>query len=271
MAAEPISKFNARSAAGYERSMGRWSRRMAPGVIAYANIGSAKSVIDVGCGTGSLLFELAKNPKFDRIFGIDASEEFIAAAREASSDPRIDARQGDAAAMPYADNEFDAALSQLVLQFVPDPVKALSEMRRITKPGGVVTAAVWNSFGGRSDQRMFWDLAAMLDPVAAKARNANCFRPMTGKGDITRGMQAVGLQDITESITTITMDFENFADYWSPIAAGDGTLGKYATSLDPAALDRLRVAVMDAYLAGQPDGERNFACTAQVARGIVIK
>ena len=115
MAAEPISKFNARSAAGYERSMGRWSRRMAPGIVAYANLGDAKSVIDVGCGTGSLLFELAKNPQFEHVFGIDASDAFVAAAREASSDPRLDVRQGDAAAMPYADNEFDAALSQLVL------------------------------------------------------------------------------------------------------------------------------------------------------------
>ena len=242
---------------------------MAPGLIAFAEIGDAPRVIDVGCGTGSLLFERAKNPARTQVFGIDASADFIAAARAASDDPRLDLRQGDAAAMPYGDGQFDAAISQLVLQFVPDPIKALSEMRRITRSGGVVAAAVWNSYGGRSDQRMFWDIAAQLDPAAGHARNANFFRPMTRKGDLSQGMAAVGLADIRESITTITMDFENFADFWQPIANGDGTLGKYATGLDADALERLRVAVFDSYCGGLPDGERNFACTAQVARGIV--
>jgi SAM-dependent methyltransferase len=270
MAAEkPASRFNARNAAEYERSMGRWSRRMAPGLIAFAELGAAREVLDVGCGTGSLLFTLAGNPDFTWIAGIDAAEVYVAAAREKSTDKRIDIRHGDASAMPYDTASFDAALSQLVLQFVPEPEKALAEMRRVVRPGGVVAAAVWNSYGGMPHQRMFWDIAAMLDPNAAQQRNVNFFRPMTRRGDLGGAMRSVGLAEVVESSITIWMDFAEFADFWGPIAGGEGTLGKYVLSLSANEADRLREALRDSYCSGQPDGERNFACTAQVARGIV--
>jgi len=270
MAAEgKTSNFNARNAAEYERSMGRWSRRMAPGLIAFAQIGDARAVLDVGCGTGSLLFTLAENPDFSRIAGIDAAEVYVAAAQARAHDPRIDLRHGDAAAMPYETASFDAALSQLVLQFVPAPQAALAQMARVVRPGGVVAAAVWNSYGGMPHQRMFWDIAAMLDPRAAAERDRNFFRPMTRRGDLGSAMQAVGLANVVESSVTIWMDFADFADFWGPIAGGEGTLGKYALSLTAEEAARLEAALRQSYCAGQPDGERNFACTAQVARGIV--
>jgi ubiquinone/menaquinone biosynthesis C-methylase UbiE len=264
-----ISNFNARNAAAYEMSMGRWSRRMAPLLIEFARIGHAASVLDVGCGTGSLLFELARNPALAQIAGIDAAEVYVAATEEkAAGDSRIAVRQGDAAALPYADASFDAALSQLVLQFVPDPGKALAEMRRVVRPGGAVAASVWNSFGGMPHQRMFWDIAVQLDPTAAKQRNDAWFRPMTHRGDLGRAMAQAGLSDVVESSLTIWMDFADFADYWQPLEGGEGTLGKYVGTLAPDARDRLKAALRDSYLSGQPDGERNFACTAQVARGV---
>ena len=270
MSAQPVSNFNARNAAAYDQMMGRWSRRMSPLLIDFAQIGAAKTVLDVGCGTGSLLFELAKNPTLRRIAGIDAADVYVAAIIEkAAGDSRIDISHGDGAALPYADATFDAALSQLVLQFVPDPVKVLAEMRRVTKSGGTVTASVWNSYGGMVHQRMFWDIAAQFDPAAAAARNATWFRPMTLRGHLGAAMSKAGLVDVVESSVTIWMDFANFADYWQPLLAGEGTLGKYVVGLSGMELDRLRDALRDSYCAGQPDGERNFACTAQVARGRV--
>ncbi|MDR3525174.1 MAG: class I SAM-dependent methyltransferase [Acetobacteraceae bacterium] len=269
MAAEPVSRFNARNAAEYERSMGRWSRRMAPLLVAFADIGAAASVLDVGCGTGSLLFELAKNPALTRIAGIDAADVYVAATTAKAEDARIDVRHGDAAAMPYGAGEFDAALSQLVLQFVPDPVQVFREMRRVTKPGGVVAAAVWNSYGGMPHQRMFWDIAAILDKAAVPIRNNTWVRPMTRRGDLSTAMAQAGLVDVVESALTIWMDFADFDDFWQPIAGGEGTLGKYALGLSAMEQDRLRDALRDSYCAGQPDGERSFACTAQVARAMI--
>jgi SAM-dependent methyltransferase len=263
------STFNARDAAVYERSMGRWSRRLAPGFTAFAHIGNAPRVLDVGCGTGSLLFELADNKAHRMLAGIDASEIYVAAAQAAAKDPRIEIRHGDACAMPYADDSFDAALSQLVLQFVPHPGEAVAEMRRVVRLGGTVAAAVWNSGGGMPHQRMFWDTAAMLDPAADDIRGKTFNRPMTRRDELYGLFESVGLREVAESSVTIWMEFADFSDFWDPIAGGEGTLGKYVLGLDADAVGRLERALRAAYLGGKPDGARQFACTAQVCRGMV--
>ena len=263
------STFNARDAAVYERSMGRWSRRLAPGFSGFAGIERAARVLDVGCGTGSLLFELADNPAHTALTGIDASAVYVAAAQAAATDPRITVLHGDACAMPFGDESFDAALSQLVLQFVPQPGEAVAEMRRVVRPGGVVAAAVWNSGGGMPHQRMFWDTAAMLDPAAAEERGRVFSRPMTRRDELYGLFERVGLRDVAENAVTIWMEFADFMDFWSPIAGGEGTLGKYVTGLDEGARARLERHLRAAYESGQADGARSFACTAQVCRGVV--
>jgi ubiquinone/menaquinone biosynthesis C-methylase UbiE len=263
------STFNARDAAVYEKSMGRWSRRMAPGLVAFAELGPVASVLDVGCGTGSLLFELARNPASRRLVGLDASAIYADAARAGTTDPRIEILHADACAMPFADASFDAALSQLVLQFVPDPKAAAAEMARVVRPGGVVAAAVWNSGGGMPHQRMFWDIAAMLDPVAVVQRGKTFARPMTRKDDLAHLFTETGLRDVTESFVTIPMDFENFEDFWRPIANGEGTLGKYVQELQAPLRDSFAHHLRRAYESGEPDGARRFHCTAYVCRGTV--
>ena len=263
------STFNARDAAAYERSMGRWSRRLAPGFIAFAGLDGVRSVLDVGCGTGSLLFELAANSALHRLEGLDASDIYVRAALDRSADPRIGIQHGDACAMPFDDAAFDAALSQLVLQFIPDPAAAVAEMRRVVRPGGIVAAAVWNSGGGMPHQRMFWDTAAMLDPAAAALRGQTFNRPMTRRGDLRSLFEQTGLEDVSESSETIWMDFDGFDDFWGPIASGEGTLGKYVTALPAEAASRLQRHLQAAYEAGRPDGPRPFACTAHTCRGRV--
>ena len=263
------STFNSRDASVYERSMGRWSRRLAPGFYAFAGIERAARVLDVGCGTGSLLFELADNPAHTQLTGIDASEIYVAAAGKQANDPRITILHGDACAMPFDDSSFDAALSQLVLQFVPQPGEAVAEMRRVVRPGGIVAAAVWNSAGGMPHQRMFWDTAAMLDPAAVAVRSHTFSRPMTRRDELYGLFERVGLRDVAENAVTIWMEFADFEDFWSPIVGGEGTLGKYAAGLDPEAAERLAGHLRVAYESGLPDGARQFACTAHVCRGMV--
>lgn len=231
------STFNARDAAVYERSMGRWSRRLAPGLVAFAGLPGRGRVLDVGCGTGSLLFELAADAGFSQVCGIDASAIYAEAAQAKATDPRIEVRHGDACAMPYADGRFDAALSQLVLQFVPDPGAALGEMRRVVRPGGVVAAAVWNSGGGMPHQRMFWDTAALLDPAAAKERGRTFNRPMTRRGDLEALFRSHGLQQVEESSLTIWMDFDDFADYWG---RSRGARARWASMCPPCRRRRRR-------------------------------
>ena len=261
------STFNARNAAVYERSMGRWSRRLAPGFLAFAGLG--ESVLDVGCGPGSLLEELAASNGPRRIVGIDASPLYAAAARERLRDRRVVVLAADACALPFPDASFDAALSQLVLQFVPDPDGALAEMARVVRPGGTVAAAVWNSEGGMPHQRMFWDTAALVDPAAAKLRARTFGRRTTRDGELRSLFAAAGLTELADGTGTVAMDFADFDDFWGPIADGEGTLGKYVTGLAPKLAVRLREAVRAAYASDGADGPRTFHCTAYLCRGRV--
>ena len=136
-------------------------------------------------------------------------------------------------------------------------------------PAAMVAAAVWNSGGGMPHQRMFWDTASMLHPDADRLRGQTFNRPMTRRDELYGLFEGVGLREVAESTVTIWMEFANFADFWDPLAGGEGTLGKYVAGLAPDAAQRLRAHLVDAYQAGQPDGARQFACTAQVCRGTV--
>ena len=262
------SSFNVRSAAGYERLMGRWSRLLAEPFIRFAGVADGERILDVGCGTGSLTFALPKAAAIGEIAAFDFSPVFVEEAQHRNTDPRITIRQGDATAIPFEDGLFDRALSLLVLHFVPEADKAVAEMRRVVRPGGVVAAAVWDHLGGMSGMRMLWDTAAAIDEGAQAPRSRYCFQPMTGPGEMRRSFGAQGLRDVTESSLTIRMDYENFADYWEPISAGEGPIGQYVAGLDPPRQSRLREALRTAYEAGRPDGPRSFAATAWACRGI---
>src|SRR6516162_9019240 len=160
------SMFNARDAGNYERLMGRWSRRLAPLFIEHAGIADGENVIEVGCGTGSLPQKAA----LTRLTAIDHSEIYLAAAKAKNDDPRIVLEQGDGCALRFPDASFDRALSMLVLPSVlPQPELMVAEMRRVTRPGGVVAAAFWDSPGGNPGQRMLWDTAAAFDETGAEA------------------------------------------------------------------------------------------------------
>lgn len=261
------SSFNVRSAAGYERLMGRWSRLIAEPFIRFAGVADGERILDVGCGTGSLTFTLPKAAAIGEIAAFDFSPVFVEEAQRRNTDPRITILQGDATAIPFEDGRFDRALSLLVLHFVPEADRAVAEMHRVVRPGGVVAAAVWDHLGGMSGMRMLWDTAAAIDEGAEAPRSRYCFQPMTGPGEMRRSFVAQGLRDVTESSLTIRMEYENFADYWEPISAGEGPIGKYVAGLDQDRLGRLNKAVRAAYEAGRPDGPRSFAAVAWACRG----
>lgn len=263
------SSFNVQSADGYEQLMGRWSRQLAPLFIDFAGLADGERVLDVGCGTGSLTFALPRAADLSEIVAIDFSPVFVEATIRANSDPRIKVQQADACALPFDDASFDRALAMLVLHFVPEAGKAVAEMRRVTRPGGVVAAVVWDHYGGMPGMRMVLDVAAMLDGNAEQVRSRYCSQPMMRPGEMMQSFAAKGLEKVEQTSLMIRMDYLSFDDFWQPIAAGEGPLGKYIGELDATQRAKIDAAVKAAYHAGQPDGPRSFAAVAWACRGIV--
>lgn len=263
------STFNVHKAAGYDHLMGRWSRRLAPPFIEFAGATKDERILDIGCGTGSLTFELAEHSDLREIVAVDFSPVFVAAVQDRNTHSHVKVMQADACALPFEDASFDRALAQLVLHFVPEPGKALSEMRRVVRPGGCVAATVWDHLGGMPGMRMMIDTVALLDEGGRQLRNRYCAQPMMRPGELRQGFIDTGLIGIAQVELTIRMDYQNFDDYWAPIAAGEGPLGSYMTGLDLAGKERAETAVRDAFEAGQSDGPRSFTSTAWACRGSV--
>jgi SAM-dependent methyltransferase len=226
-------------------------------------------VLDIGCGTGSLAIALAGRAEPAAIVGVDIAAPYIEYAAARSADLRLDFRVGDATELKVATASFDRCFSLLALNFMGDPSRALSEMRRVTRAGGIVAAAVWDFPGGLVYQRIFWDTAAALDPEADRARGRHYSSPLTGPGELVAVFRGVGLADVRHCSLTIRIEYRNFADYWEPIAAAQGPVGDYVKSLPPDRLSTLAAAVRRAYLAGRSDGARSMAATAWAALGVV--
>lgn len=260
--------FSAQNAEGYEQLMGRWSRRLAPTLIAFAGLAGGDRVLDVGCGTGSLAAALAARSEPARIVGIDLAQPYVEFARaRLAADERVRIDQVDACALPYPGASFDRALALLSLQFVPQPELAVAELCRVVRPAGVVAAAVWDGFGGMPHMRMLWDTAAALDPTDVAARRL--FRPMYGAGEMAGLWRRQGLLEVEDTSLLIRMDFADFEDYWRPFLSGDGPPGQYVTGLPEPARDRLKAHLRRAYESNRPDGPRSFAAVAWACRGVV--
>ncbi|HEV2908505.1 MAG TPA: methyltransferase domain-containing protein [Candidatus Eremiobacteraceae bacterium] len=248
----------------YERYIGRWSARLAPGFLSFAGARDGERLLDVGCGTGSLSLALAAAAPSAEIEGIDPSSPFVEYARSRPNAGRIKFSVGDAQALPYPDNAFDRSLAMLVFNFIPDPAKGLSEMRRVTRSGGVVATAVWDHFGGMKMLRTFWSVVDEIDPTADGEN-----QPTFAKDSMYEMFVHGGLQDVRAEELWISTDFASFDDYWSPFLGGQGPGGRYVASLTPERREVLRQALRERVLGSKPDEAFSFGARAWAVRGVV--
>ncbi|HLK18945.1 MAG TPA: class I SAM-dependent methyltransferase [Bryobacteraceae bacterium] len=226
----------------YERFMGRWSRLLARPFLDFANVADSGEFLDVGSGTGALAFTLAERKPRVQVGGIDPSKEYVdyAASKNPSRD-RVRFEVGDAQELRFGDGSFDGSLSLLVFNFIPDPLKALKELRRVTKAEGRIAAAVWDYGEGMKMLRTFWDSVVHLDPKADKLDERHM--RLCRAGELSELWRQGGLKDIEEKPIEIPMHFESFADYWDPFLLGQGPAGAYVKSLDHLHVDALRAEV----------------------------
>jgi SAM-dependent methyltransferase len=245
--------------------MGRWSRRLSPQLIQFGGLRDGDRVLDVGCGTGSLSFALPEFANVAAVGGVDLAQAYVDFATSHNKDSRLTFRQADACSLPFEDNSFDRAFSLLVLHFIPDSAKAVGEMRRVVRPGGMVAAAVWDEYGGLPHFRMLADVVATLEPSVER----RLFLPLTAPGEMAALWRDLGLREVEQTSLLIRMEFGCFDDYWQPFTTGEGPPGRLIASLPEPKRATLQDHMRRAYVANRPDGPRSFACVAWGCRGTV--
>ena len=218
------------NARAYEQFMGRWSRLIAPNLIEFAKLPDGGcSVLDVGCGTGSLAFTVAKVCNKCDVVGIDASTEYIDYAISRNNLRNVHFKVCDAANLAFPNATFDVCLSLLALNFIPNAQAAVEEMGRVTKRGGQVLAAVWD-YGGRMEMlRIFWTAAATLDGAARELDEKKM--PLCKEGELAQLWKSAGLYDIHEQALEVVMHFRSFLNFWEPFLLGQGPAGMYVRQL----------------------------------------
>jgi SAM-dependent methyltransferase len=210
----------------YARFMGRFSEPLAREFVMVADPRPGQRVLDVGCGPGALTSVLVERLGSGSVVAVDPSTSFVAAAR--SRLPGVDVREAAAEDLPFPDAAFDAALAQLVVHFMADPVAGLREMARVTRPGGVVAACVWDHAGEGGPLSTFWQAVRELDPGAPDESGLAGAR----EGHLGELARAAGLSDVEESVLTVEVAFPSFEDWWGPYTLGVGPAGVYVAGLD---------------------------------------
>ena len=237
---------------------------MAARFIDWLGVPAGAAWLDVGTGTGALLEAIQASASPKVIAGADPSETFlaVAAGRLPETTQLVAA---DAEHLPFEAHSFDATVSGLALNFMPDAVAALSGMRRVTRPGGVVAAYVWDYAEGMQFLRRFWDVATELDPSAAASDEGRRRFPLCRPAPLRAAFEAAALSNVETAAIEIATPFDSFDDYWNPFLAGQGPAGTYVTGLPPSARDALAERLRP-QLTGA-DGRVDLTARAWAVRG----
>ena len=249
----------------YEPYVGRWSRLVAREFLAWIEVPAQRDWLDVGCGTGALSEVILQIAQPRSVKGIDPSAGFTEHARAHVADPRATFDVGDAQSLPLDTASRDAAVSGLVLNFVPHPEHAVAEMARVVRSGTVVAAYVWDYAGKMELMRYFWDAAAALDPAALELDEGRRF-PLCQPAPLTELFAQAGLREVEVRAIDVPTRFRDFDDYWSPFLGGQGPAPGYAMSLS----EERRGALRDRIRANLPiadDGSIHLIARAWAVRG----
>jgi SAM-dependent methyltransferase len=222
------------SADAYLRFMGQYSEPLAARFADLAEVRPGQRLLDVGCGPGALTAELARRDGQDSVSAVEPSASFAAAV--SARLPGVDVRRATAEQLPFPDNVFDGALAQLVIHFMTDPVAGLREMGRVTRPGGIVAACVWDHAGGRGPLTAFWSAVRELDPAADDESHL----AGTREGHLARLFAQAGLGRAETATLTVHVRHASFEQWWERFTLGVGPAGTYVASLTPDRQAELR-------------------------------
>jgi SAM-dependent methyltransferase len=252
------------AAEAYERYVGRYGADLGLALARAAGLHPGQRVLDVGSGPGALTAVLVELTGAENVAAVDPSEPFHAALRERL--PGVDARLAAAEELPFEDGEFDAALAQLVVNFMSDPDAGVGEMRRVTRAGGAVAACVWDYPGEMTMLRAFWEAAAELEPELVADLDERTAMAFDEEGELSDLFRRVGLVDVEEGELLVSAGYENFDDLWEPFTSGVGPAGAYVASLDAQGHRALRAEFQQRL--GSPTGSFRLGARAWYAVGL---
>jgi SAM-dependent methyltransferase len=243
----------------YWRFIGRYSEKLAVKLADEAGVTAGQRALDVGCGPGALTAVLVERLGSDHVAALDPSAPFVDAARARL--PGVDIQLASAEKIPFDDATFDVSLAELVVHFMSDPVAGITEMARVTKPGGTIAACVWDYATDTGPLSPLWKVARTLDPGLEDESGLAGVR----EGHLAELFAAAGLHDIRSLTLTVHSNFENFDEWWDPFTLGVGPAGAYVQSLDDAG----REALKRACAASLPTGSFTIDASAWTAIGTV--
>ncbi len=246
--------------ATYDSFMGRYSVGLAEQFCDAAGVEHGHTAIDVGCGPGALTGVLGARLGADAVCACDPSPPFRDEC--AARNPGVVVKLGRAESIPFEADSVDHAMAQLVLHFVSEPEHAALEMARVVRPGGSVSACVWDFADGMEMLRSFWDAALAIDPAAPdEARTMGFGRP----GEIAELFATVDIHDIEESTLGVASTYTSFDELWDGFLAGVGPAGAYCVALSDDNRSRLRTELFARM--GSPTGALTLGAVARCAVG----
>lgn len=251
--------------ADYERFMGRWSARLAPELLRFAQVKDGQHVLDVGCGTGVLGSTVISSGLAVKVTGVDPSPDYLAFAARRVPGDRIRFQIGRAEALQFADGTFDAALALLVLQDFGDPQRAVCEMARVTRPAGIVAASIWDFGRGMP---MLSLLRQAADALASDDAFGRSQERHAGLRDLSALWRECGLRDVLTQTFEISMAFASFDDYWQPVLGRSTPTSAFVAGVNERTGGALAKLLREKINHMEPDGSFDLAARAFAVRGI---
>ena len=224
--------------AAYERLMGRWSQLVAVPFLAWLDAPSGLRWLDVGCGNGAFSEMLMTTRRPTELCGIDPSEAQLAYAKARPALKSAQFHEGDAQALPFASARFDAAIMALVISFIPDPVKAVREMKRVVRPGGFVATYMWDAPGGGLPQQPLFAAARALgfSPLSPAVAGS----PVHSEAELRAVWEKAGLDAIETRRIDVAPTFDDFDDLWNSATLLASPIAKLVNSLAPPDRETLK-------------------------------
>ncbi len=248
---------------GYEQFMGRWSQLVGEPFLHWLNAAAGRRWLDIGCGNGAFTQLIVERCAPASVDGIDPSDAQLEFARARMTAPNVTFHRGDAMALPFADDTVDVAVMPLVIFFVPEPARGVSEMARVVRQGGIVSAYAWDIEGGGLP------FDTLREEMRARQINVPMPpSPQASRLDVLRQLwEAAGLSDVDTTAITVERSFASFDDYWRTVLTGPSVAGPLK-ALSGADASSLQARVRE-LLPTAADGSITCSARANAIRGNV--